>query len=87
MSEALYITRLWWDGHRRTGTAAHNGQREILRSVPLDLAHAISIDYAPVVDVLQLQEAAGPMRSMTPAEAAAAAAYLAALFPPAAGQP
>lgn len=81
MSEALYITRLWWDAHRRTGTAAHNGKREILRSVPAGLAHAISIDYAPAVDVLQLQEAAGPMRSMTPEEVAAARAYLDALFP------
>lgn len=81
MSDSLYITRLWWDAHYRTGTAAHNGGRVTLASVPPALAHAIAIDYAPAVDVLQLQPPDGPRRDMTPEEIAAARDYLVELFP------
>lgn len=85
MSAELYLTRLWWDGHRRVGTAAAHGHRHILAAVPAALAHAIAVDYAPAVNVMQLQTRDGPMRDMEPAERAAARAFLDEMCPPAPG--
>jgi hypothetical protein len=81
MSDKLYITRLWWDGHFNTGTAADKGQRAHISTCPQGLEHALVVDYAPVVDVRQISARTEfYVRHMTPPEIAAAQAYLDQLF-------
>lgn len=80
MSDQLYIERLWWNAHYRTGVARHGGREVHLSQAPPGLEHAIVIDYAPAVDVQLLQGHGGKLDDMNEAERLAARAYLDSLF-------
>lgn len=76
MSDALYRTRLWWDGRR--GSAIVGGVRHVLTFAPfLDGVGAFaSVEYAPEVQVAQIQFRTEPARDMYPHEIIACRRYL-----------
>jgi hypothetical protein len=78
MSEALYATRLFWNG--RQGCARHNGVAVDLRTAPAPLAgvhNLTEIDFAPEVRVAQIRESAGCWRDLNTEECTAVATWLA----------
>ncbi len=73
MSEALYPSRLHWDGASRSGVARHDGVSVDLRNAP---GTHWRIQFIPGI-LAQVQDRADdPARDMSPAEVAAAKRYL-----------
>ena len=73
MSEALYQTRLYWDGRR--GIAKVDGVSIELRRCPLPMP-TMEVDYAPATRSSQIRESAQGWREMTAAERKACDAVL-----------
>lgn len=71
MSDALYPTRLEWDG--RQGLARHDGVQILLQRSPTTFAE---VHYTPGIQAQVRERAVDPRRDMTAQEVASAQAWL-----------
>lgn len=77
MSRNLYLTRLYWDGHKGSGEACHDGVCVELRSPPdIGIEHLRELDFLPAVRVATARISAERSRELTITERGMAQAFL-----------